>query len=73
MAQMQIKLSVNCYLQPILHYDVFLSRWNLILSVVTQLDYAVWLFYTQPLNNLINLMRWRCVALREANGAHTRY
>lgn len=41
MAQIQIKLSVNCHLQPILHYDVFLSGWNLILSVVTQLDYAM--------------------------------
>ncbi len=25
------------------------------------------------INNLINYMRRRCVALREANGGHTRY
>ncbi len=25
------------------------------------------------INNLINSMRMRCVALREANGGHTRY
>ncbi len=57
--------------------DRCIRQWVPVPANIQHLHTAIeeeWTSIPQPtINNLINSMRRRCVALREANGGHTRY